>query len=267
MFLKKLIKNSDLLIKSIEFPSLTSILRRSVTTTNNHIEDHEINWEKELELFTEDEPATRSVLEPSKTLGPNDITPYFPPTFNLAAYVNKSDTLKELIKLGVNLNAIEKRKGLPQFLLKLDFEKDIKNHLLFLHDAGIPPSSLGELITKNPLLFKEDIDDLQIRVNYLESKKFEMTEISRIIEVNPFWLMFNTQRIDRRLGYFQKQFKLNGNQVRTLAVKQPKLITYNLEHIRVNSFSIKEEMGFNADEVKELLLKKPRLWMISKKNC
>lgn len=75
---------------------------------------------------------------------------------------------------------------------------------------------------------------------------------------------FSTLRIDKRLGFYQDYFDLLGNEVRLLATKQPNLITYNLQHVKTNSFVIKEEMGFEDNEVKQLILKKPRLWMIGK---
>ncbi|CAK1549846.1 unnamed protein product [Leptosia nina] len=77
--------------------------------------------------------------------------------------------------------------------------------------------------------------------------------------------MFSTLRIDKRLGYFQKKFSLTGNEVRYLTTKQPQLITYNLHHVTTNTFVIREEFGFNDNEVKELLLKKPKLWMMNQK--
>lgn len=185
------------------------------------------------------------------------------PTFNLAAYVNKSPTLQQFIQLGVDLHSIEKRKGLANFVLGLDFEKDVKPYLYFLQDQGVSPDVFGEFITKNPLFFKIHLDDLQTRVNYLESKKFTPDQRQRIFIHNPFWLMFSTRRIDQRLGYFQKEFRLNGDDVRFLSSKQPRLITYNMEHIRKSSFCIREEMGFDKDELKCLLLNKPRLWMMN----
>ncbi|XP_014086298.2 transcription termination factor 3, mitochondrial [Bactrocera oleae] len=185
------------------------------------------------------------------------------PTFNLAAYVNKSPTLQQFIQLGVDLHSIEKRKGLAKFVLGLEFEKDVKPYLYFLQDQGVSPDIFGEFITKNPLFFKIDLDDLQTRVNYLESKNFTPDQRQRIITRNPFWLMFSTRRIDQRLGYFQKEFRLNGDDVRFLSSKQPRLITYNMEHIRKSSFCIREEMGFDKDELKCLLLNKPRLWMMN----
>lgn len=185
------------------------------------------------------------------------------PTFNLAAYVNKSECLSEFIKMGVSLHSIERRKGLGQFVLNLNYNDTVKPHLLFLADLGVPPDLFGKFITKNPLIFKESIEDLTTRVNYLESKKFTPQQIIRIVSNNPYWLMFPIKRIDNRLGFFQKNFELIGSDVRFLSAKSPRLITYHLEHVRQAIFTVKEEMGFNVDEMKCLVIAKPKLFMIS----
>ncbi|XP_055694463.1 transcription termination factor 3, mitochondrial [Lutzomyia longipalpis] len=192
-----------------------------------------------------------------------EIPPNFPPTFNFASYINKSHSLQQLVKLGVDLYSIERRKGLPQYVLRLDFERDMKPVIQFLHDQGLPPDRLGYFITKNPLIFKEHCDDMLVRVNYLESKRFTREQIVRILDKNPFWLMFSTQRIDRRLGFFQKTFSLSGSEVRHVTCAAPKLITYAMEHVRKSTFSIREEMGFEAMEMKTLLLKLPKIWMMN----
>lgn len=196
---------------------------------------------------------------------PVDVALNLKPSYNLAAYVNKSETLQELIKLGVNLHKIEKKKPeLAELVLGLNFEQDVKPYLMFLHDCGVPSDQLGEHITKNPAIFKEDLDNLSVRINYLESKKFKADEIARIVTKNPFWLMFTTQGIDTRLGFFQKQFTLSGAETRSVAISQPRLITYRLEHVRKSTFTILEEMGFDKAETKQLLLTVPKLWMLGK---
>lgn len=210
------------------------------------------------------EPVTNESNLPDTVNPQVDFLTFTSPSFNFAAYVNKSDTLKKFVELGVDLSKIEKKKGLPQYVLQLDFERDVKNHLLFLHDLGLPADAYGYFLTKNPLIFKESIDDLETRVYYLRSKKFSVNNVQEVVSKNPFWLSFSTRRIDRRLGWFQKNFKFNGDEIRYLTVKQPKLITYNLEHVREATFSVKEQMGFEKDEVKSLLLDKPNLWMNSK---
>ncbi|KAL3280976.1 hypothetical protein HHI36_004201 [Cryptolaemus montrouzieri] len=87
--------------------------------------------------------------------------------------------------------------------------------------------------------------------------------ILRIVSVNANWLQFCTHDIDNRLGFFQNNFSLSGDEVRALAVKQPKIITYSLSQIKVNIFVVKEEMGFNPDETKAILLKRPKIFMSS----
>ncbi|XP_068621683.1 transcription termination factor 3, mitochondrial [Battus philenor] len=192
------------------------------------------------------------------------VTSYLPESYNLAAYVNKSETLKNLLHLNVNLSKIEQKPFIAQKILELDFEKDIKNSLLFLKKF-VDMENIGNFITKNPLILCEDLNDLEVRLNYLESKQFKYEEICRIITKNPFWLMFSTIRIDKRLGFFQNTFNFCGSEVKFLAVKQPQLITYSLHHIKTNSFVIKEEMGFDDYEVKHLILSKPRLWMMTQR--
>ncbi|XP_075211547.1 mitochondrial transcription termination factor 3 [Lycorma delicatula] len=195
----------------------------------------------------------------------SDYAPAIVPSFNLAAYVNNSPTLQEFVKLGVKLYKLEKQKDVAELILKLDFE-DIKHYLTFLHDNGVTADQFGEFISRNPRIFNEDLANLQIRINYLSSKKFTSDMIARIITRNPEWLSVSTKDIDFRMGYFQLEFKLNGNEARYLAVKQPKLITYNLNHVRINTFSLKEEMGFNPNELKKMLLNKPLLFTKSKKH-
>ncbi|XP_049850096.1 transcription termination factor 3, mitochondrial isoform X2 [Schistocerca gregaria] len=219
----------------------------------------------------EDSPSevngeTRYPLSNSCTEDLSTYAPYFKPAFNFAAYVNKSPTLQQLVKLGVDLHRIEKSRNSPEYILQLDFERDMSKHIRFLHDVGVPPDALGAFITKNPYIFKENLDDLSTRLNYLQYKKFTADGIARIVTTNPYWLIFSTKRIDRRLGHFQKTYNLSGPELRMLAQKQPKLITYNLHKVKESTFAIKEEMGFSDEEIKKMLLSTPRLWIISQKS-
>lgn len=181
------------------------------------------------------------------------------PSFNLAAYVNKSDTLQQLVKLGVNLHRLEKKPDLAQFVLGLNFEEQVQPHLLFLRDIGIAAEDMGAYLTKNPAILKENLDDLRVRITYLKSKRFKQKEIERIVQKNPYWLMFSTPKIDDRLGFFQRQLSLSGAETRQLAIAHPKIITYSIEHIRQATFTVLEEMGMTKAETKELVLKLPKV--------
>lgn len=132
-----------------------------------------------------------SVLEECKE-DISHVAPYLKPTFNFAAYVNKSETLQQLVKLGVNLHQIEKSKDteVVPFILKLDFENDIKNHIRFFHDHGVTLEDVANIFSRNPLILKERLEDLDVRINYLESKRFDKEMITRILIKNPFWLSF-----------------------------------------------------------------------------
>lgn len=194
----------------------------------------------------------------------SDIGPPLTPTFTFAKYANKSRTIQELVKLGVSLYKFEGRTGMVQYILNLDYERDVMPYIRFLHDSGVPADHLGEFITKNPYIFKEDLDDLHTRIRYLRAHNFTMPMIKTIICKNPKWLLYGTKDIDNRLGYFQSNFKLNGSEVRLLTVKAPKMVTYKMIHLLENTFSIKEEMGFDQKQVKRLLLTLPRIWVKSK---
>ncbi|XP_066157049.1 transcription termination factor 3, mitochondrial [Euwallacea fornicatus] len=189
------------------------------------------------------------------------ISTYLKPTYNLAAYANRSELIQQLVKLGVDLHHIEKKQ--PEtisFLLKLSFE-DIKRHIQFFNDLGVDLKLVANVITKNPRIFQERLEDLEIRVNYLKSKNFSDEAIIRIVSKNPFWLSHSTQDIDNKLGFFQSNFKLTGIEVRQIASMKPQLITWSQDKIKVNIFVIKEEMGFSLDDIKQLILVKPQILM------
>uniref|UniRef100_UPI001A9D9714 transcription termination factor 3, mitochondrial-like n=1 Tax=Ictidomys tridecemlineatus TaxID=43179 RepID=UPI001A9D9714 len=63
--------------------------------------------------------------------------PLPPDSFTLRDYVDHSETLQKLVFLGVDLSKIEKHPDAANLLLRLDFEKDIKQILLFLKDLGL----------------------------------------------------------------------------------------------------------------------------------
>jgi len=132
-------------------------------------------------------------------------------SFSLAAYVNESETLRNLVMLGVNLSKIEEKDiGLAEQLVKVDFEHDVKPILLFLHECGVKDCDIGECITRNPHLLCEPIDDMEVRVNYLESKKFSKKSIAVIVFKAPGVLTATTKETDTQLGYLQQEFMLSG---------------------------------------------------------
>ena len=239
----------------------SSIIQSKLNFSSSALE--KISKQKSLSLEHKFDLPKELTEEIDRELVPaEDFPVYTSPTFNFAAYIEKSETLQKFVKLGVNLSKIEKKKAIPWYFLKLDFDRDVKGHLLFLNDLGIEPEHYGHFITKNPTFFRNSLDDLETRIHYLRSKNFELEQVREIVTKDPFWLSFSTTRIDRRLGWFQKNFHLTGSDIRFLAAKYPRLITSHL--MREIIFSVKEEMGFDQDQTKLLLLAVPKLFMKSK---
>ena len=131
-------------------------------------------------------------------------------SFSLAPYVNESRTLTSLVNLGADLSEIEKKPKVASYLANADFEKDCKPYLAFLLRNGIPESQIGPVCSKNPRIFMEDLDDLQARINYLRSKKFDGKSIENLVSKHPDVLSMKIRTIDNRLGILQKEFKLTG---------------------------------------------------------
>lgn len=197
------------------------------------------------------------VLKRNETLDYDAVHKEIRPTFNLAAYANKSEVLRELTKLGVELYKLDKKVDLAEHILKLDFNKDIVPIIQFLHDNGVNPDDLGQVLSKNPAILIESLEDLNVRINYLESKKFTKEMILNIITEFPIWLSNSVQEIDAKLGFLQKMFKLRGDEVRTLSSNFPKVISIPNRNITASKFIFLEEMGFEEHEVKKIIVHYP----------
>lgn len=190
------------------------------------------------------------------------------PTMTLGSLIQESDTLKRLVDLGVGLH-IWDREGHLGLAAKLDFDRDVVHIIRFLSTHGVNDESLGPILTWNPGLLEEELEDLNQRVLYLQSKKFTRQEIAILITQSPMWLSFPVPIIDARLGFFQKSFGLSGAQVRHLALKAPRLITWkgNPLKVRKQIFGLNEEMGFTREELRDMVLQFPQLLMADDEQC
>ncbi|XP_069587779.1 transcription termination factor 3, mitochondrial isoform X2 [Ranitomeya imitator] len=160
---------------------------------------------------------------------------------------------------GVDLSKLEKRPNVGTFLLKLDFEKDISKILFFLKDVGVEDNQLGAFLTTNPFILSEDLDNLHKRVAYLSSKKFSRHAIARLVSRAPYLLNFSVERLDNRLGFFQKELGLSGEKTRELVTRLPRMITGSLEPIRENLKVFEIEFGFRKNEIQQIALKVPKM--------
>lgn len=195
------------------------------------------NFDSELSLEGLDNVPPLSPLQPISEEEAVQIIadPPLPPvSFTLRDYVDHSETLQKLVLLGVDLSKIEKHPDAANCLLRMDFENDIKQILLFLKDLGIEDNQLGPFLTKNYAIFSEDLENLKTRVAYLQSKNFNKADITQMVRNAPFLLNFSVERLDNRLGFFQKELELSVKKIRDLVVRLPRLLTGSLEPVKEN---------------------------------
>lgn len=237
-------------------------LAKTSATTVKTPASLQIDWDTEMQLIEADEQENeQSILAP---VDERNIyaEPMLRPTYNLAAYVQQSETLQQLVKLGVDLSELD-RLSVGQFIVNLDFKTDIEPYIMYLtKNVGIAIDELGKFFTKNPNVLREHLDDIQTRINYLELKRFTRDEIASIVTRNPFWLNVSTRDIDGRLGFLQTHFALSGNELRRVVVLCPKLVTHKTMEIEELSFAMREECGFEPHQFKQLVQRNPKLWMI-----
>lgn len=202
-----------------------------------------------------EEEAIRIIADP----------PLPPSSFTLRDYVDHSETLQKLVLLGVDLSKIEKHPDAANLLLRLDFEKDIKQILLFLKDLGMEDNQLGTFLTKNYAIFSEDLENLKTRVAYLQSKNFSKADIAQMVRNAPFLLSFSVERLDNRLGFFQKELELSVKKTRDLIIRLPRLLTGSLEPVKENMKVYRLELGFKHNEIQHMVTKIPKMLTANKR--
>jgi hypothetical protein len=217
---------------------------------------------------TEDETVPVGVTSNSDTLGPSNVLQPAKPSLprqslNLAAYVNQSETLSNLVKLGVDLSKVEQDLGVAEYLVKLDYERGVRPHLDWLHGVGVTDSEVGGCVTRAAGIFQQSLDNLQVRVNYLESKRFTSEDIARIVTKAPDLLCQPVKYIDTQLGTLQRLFKLTGDEVRLVATKHPKIVSWNKVSVQVMQLMFRD-CGFTDVQQKQILLAQPKLYLCGK---
>jgi hypothetical protein len=110
----------------------------------------------------------------------------------------------------------------------------------------------------------EPLDNMQVRINYLESKKFSKEAIAQIITKEPRLLTTSTKDTDIQLGYLQKDFMLNGDEVRFIVTKFPKIAIWNKTSIKEVKLMLKDFLGFSELELKQLIIADPKIYVSGK---
>jgi mTERF domain-containing protein len=201
-----------------------------------------------------------SKLDTTKKEFIEDLVPPLKKSFNLASYVNSSETLQELIKLGVSLFDIENTnpKAAKQLVL-LDYEKDCVPYIRFLVDHGLKEKNIGRFISEYPNIFQVPIDDLSVRIKYLSTKGFTKIQISRALNRSCHILAHDIKTLDHKLGEFQIEFQMPAKVIRDIVSKYPPVIALPNGQYKMINFTLTEEFGFKIAEVHLLLKEQPKI--------
>ncbi|XP_078478525.1 transcription termination factor 3, mitochondrial-like [Lampetra planeri] len=188
-----------------------------------------------------------------------------PASISLRDYVDKSETLTKLVQLGVSLWKLEQRPNVGSMLLRLDFNADVAPRLLFLKAIGVEDSRLGYIITHNPFILTETVENLQARVNYLKSMKFSSETVASMVSRAPYLLNFSVKRLDNRMGFYQQQLSLSASNTRNIVARLPRLLCGSLEPVKENLKVCEIELGFKANEIQHIVISVPKVLTSNKR--
>lgn len=233
------------------------LLRLNSSTSTQHQTEPEVQH-KNLQPYKLDPFSSISENKTDHMVYLDNLRPPMKKSFNLAAYVNHSETLQKLVRLGVSLYDIESTNTkAAQYYLTLDFDKHCANHIKFLLENGLKQKNLGRFISEFPLVFQEHIDDLQTRINYFESKGFSKKQISSILNRSALILSLKTKTIDHKLGELQLEFKLLSNVIRTTVALHPSIILVPSGQYKLINFTLSQEFGFKTREISHIIESQP----------
>ncbi|CAF1039172.1 unnamed protein product [Adineta ricciae] len=205
------------------------------------------------DLYTDEE------IHQSLELHINEMYPVLRPfTFDLAYLINESETLKRFVEMGVDVYRWNQPNIKAKYVLTLNFERDCVQHLVFLNEIGIKNKSLAQFLSYNPWIFKESIDDLRVRINYLENKGFTSENIRDILLRAPFLLNLSTKTLDSKFNWFQRKFHLTNYD---FVLRAPKLLTLPLQDISDTYFKMNTHLSFESTELDRLFNQYPKLFI------
>ncbi|XP_038581858.1 transcription termination factor 3, mitochondrial [Micropterus salmoides] len=188
-----------------------------------------------------------------------------PASTSLRDYVDQSETLSKLVQLGVNMWKLEQRPNVGSMLLRLNFNTDVAPRLLFLKEIGVEDSRFGYIVTHNPFILTESLENLQARVNYLKSKKFSSETVASMVSRAPYLLNFSVKRLDNRLGFYQQQLNLSASNTRDIVARLPRLLCGSLEPVKENLKVCEIELGFKKNEIQHMVIAVPKVLTANKR--
>lgn len=223
------VDTTAIVIKNEVGNSLESIDKRLVELHRADPDDslevvYDEKWDRLIDPFSEE--CDQEFID--------ELCPPPQPTFNITSLVNQSSTLKKLVDLGVDLFHLEQNRDIAEYIIRLDFDQHIKDHIFFLHHYGFPDDKLGSFITKNPLIFQEAIKNLQTRLRFLKDYGFTHDQILKILISHPVFINYGVTSIQQLFDFLRGEYHLYKSNIPHVVSTYPRMISLSDMYFRVS---------------------------------
>lgn len=145
-----------------------------------------------------------------------------------------------------------------------DWDSKIQPHLDLLKEIGMKDEDVPAILSKWPRILKHSVADLDAKIGYFKSKKFADIAIVRILKKAPLAFSLSVAHVDKRLGDLQKTFRLQGEEVRIVVTKVPKIVVRSPHELVKLKLSLIHEMGFTLEETRHMLITQPKVLLLDK---
>ncbi|OQV23500.1 putative Transcription termination factor 3, mitochondrial [Hypsibius exemplaris] len=243
-------------------PSTHPLMYPKKPRTGKAIETQEEIDDVDWKALEKNDPENRP-FEPVHESDPElaEVQPALQPfSHNLAAYANVNENVQKFVDMGVEVWKLDKDPEMSQRLMTAEWDVKIQPWIDWLKENALTNYDISVVLSKHPRILKVSISDLQSVADYFASKKFPKDAIGQIIARTPQVFSWSAKYIDRRLGALQKKFKLNGDEMRSIIIGQPKLVVLPSHHWDIIRLALTNELGFTVAEVKTLLLQRPKIF-------
>jgi mTERF len=133
----------------------------------------------------------------------------------------------------------------------------------FVRDMEIPLEQLRQIVQRNPRVLLYSLDDNLIpKVIYflIMTLQMSLVQVQKLLCAYPEFLDYNLDRHTLPIAkYFMKDLEYSPNEMSSILLKFPRLVTYQLARIKHRVGYLRYEIGLGGSQVKRVLYQSPQL--------
>ncbi|KAI3382201.1 hypothetical protein SNEBB_004781 [Seison nebaliae] len=184
---------------------------------------------------------------------------------NIISYVDRSECLQNLLKLGIPIGKWNRKSNINNWILTIDWKKDVEPLLKYLiSQLNFTVIDCGRLLSKNIHIVRIPIYLIQNRINFLLSYGLCKEEISNSFKSAPYLLNFEVERLENRLNFYERAFDLTREETCLVIGKHAKLLTSKINDVVTVRYTMKYLMELKEDVMKSILLESPNVYLSDK---